>query len=297
MKNLYLTNKDNIQNILNTLDEGAYTINLKDGLYRQNFIISKNNITFKGESRENTIIVSNKHANQVNRDLNTNITFRTETIRVTGSNVIFENLTIKNDSGLGPGVGQGVALSLYGDNARIIDCNIVGTHDTLFLGPLPLDLIARYQNIITFDFKHFSSPKHFFYNCTITGTVDFIFGSGESIFYRCEIIALKGAYILAPSTYEDSRLGLIVIECNITNIDDKPTYLARPWREHGYAAFINNTFSGNFHEDRFEQWNKSNYRLYEYPYVKSKLGKVLPNEDLNLINNLISSYLPLKTSE
>lgn len=291
MNKIYLTNKDNIQNILNSLNEGAYTIFLKDGIYRQNFIVSKNNITFKGESRKNTIIISNKHANQVNRDLLTNVTFRTETIRVTGSNITFDNLTIENDSGLGPGVGQGVALSLYGNNAKIKNCNIIGTHDTLFLGPLPLDLIDRYQNMINFDFEHFNNPKHFIYKSKIVGTVDFIFGSGESIFYQCEIIALKSGYLLAPSTYESSSLGLVIYDCRITNLDSKPTYLARPWREHGYAAFINNTFIGNFHNERFEQWSKQTFRLYEHPYIQSTLGKPIPKEDLLLIESIINNYL------
>lgn len=297
MKTIYLSNNDNIQRILDNLDDVPYKIILKAGIYLQNIIIRNSNLIITGESKDETIIISNKHANQVNRDLNTNITFRTETVKVTGSNITFSNLTIKNDSGMGIGVGQGVALSLYGNNIKVIDCNILGTHDTIFLGPLPLDLIDRYQNIMTFDFKHYDNPSHFFYNSKITGTVDFIFGSGASIFYKCEIISLKSGYLLAPSTYKESRIGLVIYNCIITNLDNNPTYLARPWREYGYAAFISNKFVGNFNLDRFDQWNKDNYRLYEYPYIKSRLGKELPKEDLLLIDQLIANYLALKTSE
>ncbi|HHW79417.1 MAG TPA: hypothetical protein GX742_01295 [Acholeplasmataceae bacterium] len=291
MKTIYLTNKDDIQGVINSLNNEPHTLILSNGIYRNNFLINSNNLIIKGESRDKTIIISNKHANQVNRDLRTNITFRTETLKVTASTVTLLNLTIQNDSGMGPGVGQGVALSIYGTDVKVINCNIIGTHDTIFLGPLPLDLIDRYQGMIDFNFTHYDNPKHFFYNCKITGTVDFIFGSGESIFYKCEIISLKQGYLLAPSTYANSQLGLIIYNCTIINKDANPTYLARPWREHGYVAFINNEFIGSFNEARFNQWNKNVYRLYEHPYVSSKLGKPLPLNDLLLIESKIKTFL------
>lgn len=292
MKTLNLTSNDNIQQVLDNLSNEPVTIILSDGVYRQNIIIRKDNINIIGESRNGTIIVSNKHAKQVNKDLKVNVTFRTETVRVTGSNVSFENLTIQNDSGLGPGVGQGVALSLYGDNIKVSNCNILGTHDTIFLGPLPLDLIDRYtrQEILVFDFKHYDSPKHFFINSFIEGTVDFIFGSSTAIFYKCNIHALKEGYILAPSTYENNPIGIVFYECEITNKSNDPIYLARPWREHGYTAIINSKFNGLIESKRYHPWDKKHMRLYEYPYVKSELGKELPENDLILINNIIKEF-------
>lgn len=290
MNTIHLTNKDNLQTILDQLDKTPTTIFLKDGIYRQNIVITNDNLTFIGESHK-TIIISNKHARQVNYDLTPNVTFRTETVRVTGSNIKFENLTIQNDSGLGPGVGQGVALSIYGNNVSLNNCHILGTHDTIFLGPLPLDLMERYKNMIVFDFKHYDNPVHFFNNCRIDGTVDFIFGSGTSIFYNCEINALSKGYLLAPSTYINNQIGLVLYNCVVNNLSNDPVYLARPWREHGYSAFINTTFNGIFEDKRFHQWEKNNYRLYELPYVESSLGKPLPEHDLVKIDEIIKSYI------
>lgn len=293
MINLYLNSNNSIQETLNSLKPNtAYTIHLSAGIYRENIIIRNDNLTFIGSGFD-TIIVANKHAKQINLDLKPNITFRTETVRVLSSNVSFKNLTIQNDSGIGPGVGQGVALSLYGNKCRLTDCQILGTHDTIFLGPLPLDLIERYQDIITFDFKHYDSPLHLFNNCKISGTVDFIFGSGKAIFYRCEINALAKGYIVAPSTYKHNPIGIVLYECTINNLANEPVYLARPWREDAYVAFINNTFNGLFESERFHDWEKNNFRFYEIPYIKSKLGSAIPNEDLVRINLILKEELKL----
>lgn len=292
MKTYTLSNKDNIQEFLDNLSNEPTTIFLTKGTYRQNIIIRRDNINLIGESRNETIIVSNKHAKQVNKDLQVNVTFRTETLRITGSNIKLNNLTIQNDSGLGPGVGQGVALSLYGDNIIVNDCNILGTHDTIFLGPLPLDLIDRYtkQEILTFDFKHYDSPKHYFYNSHIEGTVDFIFGSSTAIFNKCTIHALKKGYILAPSTYHNNDIGIVLYDCDITNKTNDKVYLARPWREHGYTAIVNSRISGPIEDNRYHDWSKNNMRLYELPYVQSSLGKELPNKDLITIESIIKSF-------
>jgi pectinesterase len=55
---------------------------------------------------------------------------------------------------------QAVALRLSGDKAMLYRCRVLGTQDTLF------DNIGR----------------HYFYNCDIQGSIDFISGDARSLY-------------------------------------------------------------------------------------------------------------------
>ena len=55
-------------------------------------------------------------------------------------------------------------------------------------------------------------------------------------------------------------------KCKTTN--HKPAYLARPWRDYGCVAFIDNEIDSNIVPDGFDKWNNSNRdktaRFFEY---------------------------------
>lgn len=63
---------------------------------------------------------------------------------------------------------QAVALRISGDKAAFHNCKFIGFQDTL------CDDMGR----------------HFFRNCYIEGTVDFIFGNGQSLYLVLLIISL-----------------------------------------------------------------------------------------------------------
>ena len=76
-------------------------------------------------------------------------TFRTATLHLFGHHIHLEHLTIENDAGCGLTIGQAVSLAIYGKHAFIKDCYIKGYQDTLFIGPLPEDLIQRYDGFLS----------------------------------------------------------------------------------------------------------------------------------------------------
>ena len=49
MQTIYVTNNDNLQEILDNLTDQPTTIHLSNGIYRQNMIITNDNLTFLGE--------------------------------------------------------------------------------------------------------------------------------------------------------------------------------------------------------------------------------------------------------
>jgi len=272
----FVTPETNLQLFFDQLDPMHFhTIHLAKGIYRQKIKLSLSNVTLIGAGRKDTIIVYNDYSYKLHEDDLLYNTFRTSTFTVTGSNNILKALTIQNDAGHGPFIGQAIALSIYGNNNVIANCQIIGHQDTLFIGPLPEDLALRYAHILPPDERTLNITSSTFTNCSITGNVDFIFGSGNCLFKTCELIFNGDGYLAAPST-QLQALGFIFYHCTISSLS--PSYnvvLARPWRNHGKVTFINNQFVNLNIINRYDAWDKQHFEFREYPYYEHPLSRNL----------------------
>lgn len=278
----------NEQSITQTLKDNPSLTHLilLEGIYYEKCAIFHNNLIIEGKGE--VIITYSDYALKIHEDGLEYNTFRTPTVTVFSNNVTLLNLTIKNEAGLGQFVGQAVALALYGDNILVKQSKLIAHQDTLFLGPLPVDLTIRYENFLSKAHLHTQMRTHLFKDTTIYGDVDFIFGSSQAFFLDCHIIQTDKGYITAPSTYEH-HVGFIFYNCIIENKSPYPNYLSRPWRNHAYNAFINCAFKGVFHKDRYHDWQKHTFHYYEYPYVASPLSKPLEKSELNHLLSLIKT--------
>ncbi|MBN2505002.1 MAG: pectin esterase [Bacilli bacterium] len=255
------------------------TIHLAPGVYREKIRIVNDNVTIIGSDATDTIIEYDDYAKKTHSDGKEYNTFRTPTLTIIGNNVTIQNLTVRNSAGHGENIGQAVAMSIYGNDILLKDCILEGYQDTLFLGPLPVDLVERYHDFLPQSELHTKKNKHTFINCTIKGSVDFIFGSASSLFENCRIICLAPGYIAAPSTYADNPVGFVFRNSQIVNqCHSQKVYLARPWRDHGYVYFDHCSFQGNFATERYQDWEKNYYRFYENPYVKTSMSRRLDKE-------------------
>ena len=136
---------ENLQDVLDIAPPGT-VIRLPAGVMRQNIVIRTPGITLIGAGRDQTVLAFDRCAkdmDNVGRPLGT---FRSFTLAVTAENVTLRALTVRNDAGDPARKGQQVALSVYGDGFVMEDCSLLSTQDTLFLGPLPLDLRLRYRD-------------------------------------------------------------------------------------------------------------------------------------------------------
>jgi len=263
-----INNASTLKDILNNCKDGE-TIYLKKGTYNGKFHITNNNITIIGEDVENTIITNDDYFHKILNDGNEANTFRTYTLLVTGANVTIKNVTIENRSKPSSKYGQAVALSACGDNFKCINTILKSAQDTLFTGPLPKDLIERYTGFLLKEQLNPRETKQIYENCKIYGDTDFIFGCSQALFINSDIISIGKGYLAAPAHAKDMKYGYLFYKCNlICNGIADGTFLARPWRDYGTAAFIECNVGKHIDLVGFNKWDNTNRdktaRFYEY---------------------------------
>lgn len=266
-----IDNTKSITESVSQLKDGD-TLFLKNGIYNEKVEIIGNNINIIGESEEKVIIQNKDWYSKIMPDYNECNTFRTETVFIHGENIKISNLTIINLST--PSSKYGQALALYADANNLLAKNITlkSEQDTLFTGPLPKDLLIRHKGFLNKNKLSGKKNKQIYDNCTIIGNVDFIFGSAYALFINSKIIDIdrsKENYICAPSHDKDDKFGFLFYKCDIIHQGNiKMTYLARPWRDYGQAAFILCNMNDHIVDIGYDRWTNSQRdktaRFYEY---------------------------------
>lgn len=288
MKQIKLTPQDDIQAILDSYPlDAKLEVYLSNGFYKQKLTIRHPNLKLIGESHD-AIISFDDHALTFHADGLLMNTFRTQTVLIVADHVMLSNLTIENSSGTGPKIGQAIALSSYGNETMIQNCVLKSTQDTVFFGPLPSDLISRYDHILS-GLELINRPlRQFIFDSTIIGNIDFIFGGSDAFFDHCTIISNGSGYISAPSTHPKSSFGLVFNGCSFQSLGQYNIVLSRPWRSGGKAIFIDSTFNMPIALERYMDWDKPYFEHYEIPYVPHPLSKPLPETMKISISEIIA---------
>ena len=135
-------------------------------------------------------------------------------------NIIFVNTAPKPKGNLEG--EQAVAMRISGDRAAFYNCHFVGFQDTLC------------------DDK----GSHFFRDCYIEGTVDFIFGNGKSVYLNTTIRSVAdhiGVITAHGRAKEDEDSGFVFVHSTINGTGKNE--LGRAWRERPRVVFAY-TFMG-----------------------------------------------------
>ena len=251
-------------------------IQLAEGEYRVKSTIFTPGLTLLGAGADRTRIIWDDYAKKLDcRGVEYN-TFRTWTLAVCADGVTMRDLSIINDSLHPEEKGQEVALTVYGDHFAMERCRLTSTQDTLFLGPLPPDLIERYKDFLPSHLRKAGACRQRFTECLIEGTVDFIFGCGEAVFENCEIRSLVDArgigYAAAPAHGLEQTEGFLFRNCRFTaeeGVAPGSIYLARPWRDYGLCVFQDCFYGDHISPLGFDKWNDTcrdrTARFYEAP--------------------------------
>ena len=235
-------------------------IYIKKGTYKEKVIIPQwlQNIELCGESREETVITYDDHAN-LRMDGNywptelkaqllemgnrPNLgTFRSFTVRIDGNDITLKNLTVENNAAK---LGQAVAIHTQGDRLRFLNCRFLGNQDTVYTG-MP-------------------RTRMLFDSCYIEGTTDFIFGPSTAWFENCDIFCKADSYITAASTPQDADYGYVFNRCRITAAPSvSQLYLGRPWRDYGYTLFMNCELPRVIRPEGWHHWEKHREQTARY---------------------------------
>lgn len=275
---------DNFQAALDSAGPGG-VIQLAPGEYRAKAVVSAPGLTLLGAGAERTRIVWDDYAKKLDsRGVEYN-TFRTWTLAVCADGVSMRDLSVVNSALRPEEKGQEVALTVYGDGFTMERCRLTSTQDTLFLGPLPADLIQRYDGFLPGYLRRDKPCAQRFSNCLIEGTVDFIFGCGAAEFEDCEIRSLRDArdvgYAAAPAHAPEQKLGFTFRRCRFTaeeGVTPGSIYLARPWRDYGLCVFEDCAYGPHISPLGFDKWNDTRRdqtaRFYEKPPVDGRVAWV-----------------------
>ncbi len=269
MKKVYVTPKDNLQKVFDALEPHT-TVYLENGRYYGKFLLKAPFVTLVGSG--DTVITYDDYAKREANGVEIG-TFQSFTLAVISDDVTFRNLTVENTAKSPEKLGQEVALSVYGNRFTAKNCKFSSTQDTLFLGPLPDDLVVRYDGFLPDYLRYYEGQTYQkFISCEISGTVDFIFGCGNALFQACDIISVNDGrdigYVAAPAHHLACDIGFVFNECRLISRDAPTVYLARPWRDFGKAVYINCSYQNHISDKGFINWNdtyrEKTARFYEY---------------------------------
>lgn len=266
---------------------------LGEGEFREKIEISMPDVEIIGQGAGKTRIVFDDYAKKIDEQGREYVTFRTYTAAVLAPRVTMRNLTLENDAKFPENKGQEVALTVYADEFLAENCTFTSTQDTIFCGPLPPDLIERYDGFLKDELRTAGAQKQIFRNCLIEGNVDFIFGCGDALFEECEIKSLPDVrghgYTAAPAHALSQEIGFVFDRCDFTaaeGVADGSIYLARPWRDYGKCSYINCKYGQHISREGFDKWNDTERdktaRFAEYgekPTGRVPWSKMLKDEE------------------
>ncbi|KAL6343848.1 hypothetical protein AAG906_027619 [Vitis piasezkii] len=193
----------------------TFVLYVKEGVYKEqvNFTKSMTNVMLIGDGPTKTTISGSLNF------IDGIGTFRTATVAAVGSNFMAKDIGFENNAGASK--HQAVALRVGSDMAIFYNCRMDGFQDTLYV----------------------HAHRQFYRDCTITGTIDFIFGDSAVVFQNCLILVRKPldnqqCIVTAQGRNERREpTGIVLQNCTISAADDYipfktkfKSYLGRPWK-------------------------------------------------------------------
>ncbi|XP_047977357.1 putative pectinesterase/pectinesterase inhibitor 22 [Salvia hispanica] len=207
-----------------------FVIYVKKGVYHENVDMKKKktNIMLVGDGIGQTVITGDRNFMQGWT------TFRTATVAVSGKGFIARDITFRNTAG--PENHQGVALRVDSDQSAFFRCSMEGYQDTLYAHSL----------------------RQFYRECSISGTIDFIFGNGAAVLQQCKIftrepLPLQKVTITAQGRKDPHQSTGFTIQDSYVYAT-RPTYLGRPWKQYSRTVYINTYMSSMVQPRGWLEW-------------------------------------------
>ncbi|KAK9704977.1 hypothetical protein RND81_07G024600, partial [Saponaria officinalis] len=218
-------------NSIPTTNDQWIKISVSPGTYQEQVqVYNKQCIVLEGQDRSTTTITYGAHAS----------TQESITFDVFADNFVARGITFENSYNrpLTPYVKQApaVALRAFGDKHAYYSCGFLGYQDTLWD----------------------QQGRHYFSFCYIEGTVDFIFGSGQSVYKRCHMKVTGSGYITAQgrSSAQDQS-GYVFIKCRV--LGTGLVALGRAYGPFSRVIFMNSYFENVIAPQGWSIWGQTGH--------------------------------------
>ncbi|KAL1214010.1 putative pectinesterase 68 [Cardamine amara subsp. amara] len=133
---------------------------------------------------------------------------------------------------------QAVAFRISGDKAVFSGCGFYGAQDTL------CD----------------DAGRHYFKECYIEGSIDFIFGNGRSMYKDCELHSIAsrfGSIAAHGRTCPEEKTGFAFVGCRVTGTG--PLYVGRAMGQYSRIVYAYTYFDALVAHGGWDDWDhKSN---------------------------------------
>ncbi|TXG65169.1 hypothetical protein EZV62_006444 [Acer yangbiense] len=171
-------------------------------------------------------------------------TWKTATFAVSATFFTAKNIGFENSAG--PTKQQAVALRVDADMSIFYNCIMDGYQNTLYV----------------------HSKRQFYRDCTISGTIDFVFGDGSAVFQNCNFIIRKplekqNCIVTAQGRSYTYQPTAIVIQNSTITADpgflsvngQHKAYLGRPWREYSRTIIMESFIDGVIDPSGWLPWD------------------------------------------
>ncbi|KAF2289062.1 hypothetical protein GH714_025554 [Hevea brasiliensis] len=175
------------------------------------------------------------------------------TFTVESPHFIAFGISFKNEAPTGVAFtsqNQSVAAFVGADMIAFYHCAFYSTHNTLF------------------DYK----GRHYYHNCYIQGSIDFIFGRARSIFHSCELFVIEDlrvkilGSITAHNRESDDDSGFVFVKGKVYGIGN--VYLGRAKGAYSRTVFAKAYLSNSVAPQGWTNWsyNGSTENIFQAEY-------------------------------
>ncbi|KAH7514174.1 hypothetical protein FEM48_Zijuj11G0060700 [Ziziphus jujuba var. spinosa] len=218
------------------------TIRISPGYYIEKVVVpaTKPYITFQGAGRDVTVIEWHDRASDRGPNGQQLRTYRTASVTVLANYFTARNISFKNTAPAPmPGMQgwQAAAFRISGDKAYFSGCGFYGAQDTL------LD----------------DAGRHYFKDCYIEGSIDFIFGNGRSMYKDCELHSIATKFGSIAAQYRSSpfeKTGFAFVNCRVTGTG--PVYVGRGMGKYARIVYSYTYFDDVVAHGGWDDWDNSN---------------------------------------
>ncbi|XP_062074741.1 probable pectinesterase 68 [Humulus lupulus] len=220
----------------------SITILIRPGYYIEKVVVpvTKPYITFQGAGKEVTIIEWHDRASDPGPNGQQLRTYRTASVTVLANYFSARNISFKNTAPAPlPGMQgwQAAAFRISGDKAYFSGCGFYGAQDTL------LD----------------DAGRHYFKQCYIEGSIDFIFGNARSMYKDCELHSIATRFGSIAAQYRNSpyeNTGFAFVNCRVTGTG--PLYVGRAMGKYARIVYSFTHFDDVVAHGGWDDWDNIN---------------------------------------